>query len=128
MVFPEPGEPTTQLWLGPSEIESTGSASSVFFGTLTIYLAGVTISCRNLVAGGINMDVRIGITQSPRDLTFESAQSAAELSSEIQKAIESGAPLLSLKDEKGKTLLIPTASISFVEIGAEKARPVGFVA
>ncbi len=54
------------------------------------------------------MEVRIGITQSPRDLSFESKLSAAEVTSIISKAIESGAALVSLQDEKGKTILIPT--------------------
>ena len=74
------------------------------------------------------MEVRIGITQSPRDLSFESKQSAAELTASIARAVESGQPLISLQDEKGKTILIPTSQIAFVEIGAEKARPVGFIA
>jgi hypothetical protein len=46
----------------------------------------------------------------------------------IQQAIESAAPVLKLEDEKGKTILVPTASIAYVEIGAEKARSVGFIA
>ncbi|NBU23772.1 MAG: DUF3107 domain-containing protein [Actinobacteria bacterium] len=74
------------------------------------------------------MEVRIGISQSARDLSFESKLSAAELTKLVSSAIESGQPLLSLQDEKGKTILVPTAQISFVEIGAEKARPVGFIA
>jgi hypothetical protein len=74
------------------------------------------------------MEVRIGITQSARDLSFESKLTAAEVTTIISKAIESGSPLVSLQDEKGKTILIPTSQISFVEVGAEKARAVGFIA
>lgn len=74
------------------------------------------------------MEVRIGINQSPRDLTFESGQSASDLVEQVQKAVESGAASLVFKDEKGKTILIPTSQIAFVEIGAERARAVGFIA
>lgn len=74
------------------------------------------------------MEIRIGISQSARDLSFESKLSSKELTDLIQKAIETKASLLTLEDEKGKTILVPTSSITYVEIGAEKARSVGFIA
>jgi hypothetical protein len=73
------------------------------------------------------MEVRIGITQSARDLSFESSLSNQELTKLIGDAITSGAPLINLTDEKGRTILVPTAAISFVEIGTEKSRAVGFL-
>lgn len=74
------------------------------------------------------MEIRIGISQSSRDLSFESKLGSSELTALIQQAIESAAPVLKFEDEKGKTILVPTASITYVEIGAEKARSVGFIA
>jgi hypothetical protein len=74
------------------------------------------------------MEIRIGISQSSRDLSFESKLSSSEITALIQQAIESATPVLKLEDEKGKTILVPTASIAYVEIGAEKARSVGFIA
>jgi hypothetical protein len=74
------------------------------------------------------MEVRIGIRENGRDLSFESALSAKELTGQISEAIAKSAPLVELSDEKGKTMLIPTASIAYVEIGADQNRRVGFIA
>ena len=74
------------------------------------------------------MEVRIGIRENGRDLSFDSALSAKELTDKISDAIANGAPLVELADDKGKTMLIPTASIAYVEIGADASRRVGFIA
>ena len=74
------------------------------------------------------MEIRIGISQSARDLSFESKMSSKELTTLVQQAIETKAAVLTLEDEKGKTILVPTSAITYVEIGAEKARSVGFIA
>lgn len=73
------------------------------------------------------MDIRIGILNSPRELSFETEQSLAEIEAAVSAAIEKGAPLLSLTDDKGKRYLVPTAAIGYVEIGSESSRRVGFV-
>lgn len=74
------------------------------------------------------MEVRIGIRENGRDLSFDSALSAKELTDTISDAIAKGAPLVELTDDKGKTMLITTASIAYVEIGADASRRVGFIA
>ena len=74
------------------------------------------------------MDIRIGIQNSPRELTFESNQSASEIDALVSQAIDGGAKLLKLKDNKGRLFLVPVASIGYVECGAEEARRVGFIA
>jgi hypothetical protein len=74
------------------------------------------------------MEVRIGIRENGRDLSFESSLSAKELSEKISDAIQKGAPLVELSDDKGKTMLIPTTAIAYVEIGADQGRRVGFIA
>ena len=74
------------------------------------------------------MDIRIGIQNSPRELTFESNQSAAEIDALVSQAIDGGAKLLKLKDNKGRLFLVPVASIGYVECGAEETRRVGFIA
>lgn len=73
------------------------------------------------------MEIRIGIQNSPRELNFETGDSAADLQKTLASALESNAPLVSLTDSKGVTYLVPTASISYVEIGSDTARRVGFV-
>jgi hypothetical protein len=74
------------------------------------------------------MDVRIGIRDNARDISFESGLSAKDLMATVKKAIETSAPVLELSDEKGSIILIPTSSIAYVEIGAEETRRVGFLA
>ena len=74
------------------------------------------------------MEVRIGIKENGRDLSFESSLSAKELTEKISEAISREAPLVELSDDKGKTILVATASIAFVEIGADQSRRVGFIA
>ncbi len=74
------------------------------------------------------MDIRIGIQNSPREISFESSQSAAEVETAVSHAIDSGAKLLKLKDNKGRLFLVPVASIGYVECGAEESRRVGFIA
>ena len=74
------------------------------------------------------MDIRIGIQNSPRELSFESDQSAAEVESLVASAIETGSKLLKLRDNKGCLFLVPVTSIGYVECGAEESRRVGFIA
>lgn len=74
------------------------------------------------------MDIRIGIQNNPRELTFESNLSAAEIETLITQAIEQGTKLLKLNDSKGRVFLVPVASIGYVECGAEESRRVGFIA
>ncbi len=74
------------------------------------------------------MDIRIGIQNSARELSFESSQSAAEIETLVSQAIDAGAKILKLKDSKGRLFLIPVSSIGYVECGAEESRRVGFIA
>lgn len=73
------------------------------------------------------MDIRIGILNSPRELSFESNDSLADIEKAVSAAVEKGAPLLALSDDKGKRYLVPTAAIGYVEIGSESSRRIGFV-
>ncbi|QEO15566.1 DUF3107 domain-containing protein [Agromyces intestinalis] len=74
------------------------------------------------------MDVRIGIQDSPRELGFETSQSAAEVEQAVAAALGGQAPLLRLEDVKGSVYLVPAAALAYVEIGSEESRRVGFVA
>lgn len=73
------------------------------------------------------MEVRIGIKDSPRELAFETASTASEVRTLVGEAISSGAALVSLTDVKGHEFLIAAGSISFVELGGETSRKVGFI-
>lgn len=72
------------------------------------------------------MEVKVGITDSPRELVFPSAQTPAEVEELVSAALGGGSNLLRLNDEKGRLFLINTAKIAYVEIGAADSRRVGF--
>ena len=74
------------------------------------------------------MEIRIGIVNTTRELSFESSESAANIESAVAAALNGSAPFLKLSDEAGKVYLIPTATLGFIEIGDDKVRRVGFVA
>lgn len=72
------------------------------------------------------MEVKVGITDSPRELVFASAQTPDEVEKLVSAALGKDSGLLSLTDEKGRRFLINTAKIAFVEIGVADSRRVGF--
>ena len=74
------------------------------------------------------MDVRIGIQNSPRELSFETSQSAEEVEREVAAALSGQSPVLKLSDDKGTMYVVPSAALADVEIGSEESRRVGFVA
>jgi hypothetical protein len=74
------------------------------------------------------VDIRIGILNSPREISFETAQSAADVEKVVAAALESDAKYIRLVDDKQKVYIIPTASFGYIEVGSEVSRRVGFVA
>jgi len=73
------------------------------------------------------VEVRIGIQHSPREISFESDAPAEQLRATVEAALTGGQPLVSFSDTKGKQFFVPTASIAYVEVGAESSRKVGFI-
>jgi hypothetical protein len=73
------------------------------------------------------VEIRIGITNSGRELSFESSQSTSEIEKLIADALDSTKSYFTLSDDKGKSYIIPTAGLAYVEIGSEEARRIGFV-
>ena len=74
------------------------------------------------------MEIRIGIVNSPRELSFESSQPVEEISKTIASALEAGDPFFTLRDDKDNLFIVPTAGLAYVQIGSESSRRVGFVA
>jgi hypothetical protein len=75
---------------------------------------------------GATVEVKIGITDSPRELVFSCAQTPGEVEDLISAALREGSNLVSLSDDKGRRFLIQTAKIAYVEIGVADTRRVGF--
>jgi hypothetical protein len=74
------------------------------------------------------VDIRIGIINSPRELSFESDQAASEIERIVSTAIESDAKFIRLVDDKGRVFLVPIATFAYIEVGSETSRRIGFVA
>ena len=74
------------------------------------------------------MDIRIGIFNSPREISFESSQSAAAVEEIVAAALGDQGGYLKLNDSKGSVYIVPTSGLAYVELGTEESRRVGFVA
>jgi hypothetical protein len=72
------------------------------------------------------VEVKIGVADSPRELSFSSAQTHDEVQKLVTDALGTGSGVLSLTDEKGRLFLVQVTKITYVEIGASDSRRVGF--
>jgi hypothetical protein len=72
------------------------------------------------------MEVRIGVKGAPRELSLESAESADDIQSAVEKALTDGAPVVTLVDEKGRRVIVATDKLAYVEVVESDARRVGF--
>jgi hypothetical protein len=75
------------------------------------------------------VDVRIGITQAPREIEVELADNitADELMTTVGAAVEKGAGMLWLTDKRGRHIGVPAAKLAYIELDtATETRRVGF--
>jgi len=75
------------------------------------------------------VDVRIGVTQSSRDISLEVADDLDRdaLKAQIEAALTGATDVLWLTDKKGRDVAVSAAKIAFVEVGtAEGERRIGF--
>ena len=70
-------------------------------------------------------EIRIGVSDSAREITIESNLSASDVEALVANSASSNVPLV-LRDEKGRTVIVPANKISYVEISARAIRKVGF--
>ncbi|KNE81453.1 MULTISPECIES: DUF3107 domain-containing protein [Streptomyces] len=72
------------------------------------------------------MEVKIGVQHTPREIVLESAQTADEVERAVADALAGKAQLLTLVDEHGRKVLVPSERLAYVEIGEQAVRKVGF--
>lgn len=76
---------------------------------------------------GAGVEVKIGVSDSPRELVFNSSETPEQVEHHIKAALTAGASeVLSLTDDKGRRILVHSSKIAYVEIGAADSRRVGF--
>lgn len=71
------------------------------------------------------MEVKIGVQDSPREISLESAETQEAVLEAVETAVAGGG-LLRLTDERGRTVLVAGSRIAYVEVGATTSRRVGF--
>lgn len=71
------------------------------------------------------MEIKIGIQDVTRELTVETDTTAAQVEKDLAKALADNG-LLTLSEGKGRKVMIPVAKIAYLDLGQDKARPVGF--
>ena len=75
-----------------------------------------------------DVDVRIGVTQAARELTFEVEDSTRDdLKASVEAALSGAVDVLWVTDKRGRDVGVPSAKIAYVELGsAEGDRRIGF--
>ncbi|MDR1798313.1 MAG: DUF3107 domain-containing protein [Bifidobacteriaceae bacterium] len=74
------------------------------------------------------MEITIGVRQAPREITFSSDQDTEAIKKAVTKAFDGQQTVLELTDRLGRTFLVPTEGIAYVEIGSPDKPRVGFQA
>ncbi|HUP85306.1 MAG TPA: DUF3107 domain-containing protein [Acidimicrobiales bacterium] len=73
------------------------------------------------------MEVRIGVTQTPKEIEVELADSSRDqVMKDIEAAMADDAGVLWLTDRRGRTVGVPAAKIAYIEIAPTEDRRVGF--
>ena len=70
------------------------------------------------------MEVRIGVQNVAREITFETKLTIDELVAAVKASRD--ADVLELTDDKGGRIIVPSASLGYVTTGAERRTGVGF--
>lgn len=74
------------------------------------------------------MDIKIGFTESPRELAIKLAEDARDsVVANIKEVLTSSEGILEIEDTKGRTYLVNAEEVAYVEIGAAATHPVGFM-
>jgi hypothetical protein len=74
------------------------------------------------------MEVKLGVTYSPRELVIETESSPDEIAGLVDTAFGGkGGGILWLTDAKGRRVGVPTEKLAYVELGEDTAgKRVGF--
>ena len=72
------------------------------------------------------MDVKIGVTDTGRELVVSSASDPDEIETQVAESLKDPKGTLVLVDEKGRRVIVPSARIGYVEIAPADSRTGGF--
>jgi hypothetical protein len=98
--------------------------------------AGQRLRCGDTVRAAVvrahwentTVDVRIGVTQAPRELTVEMPdEERDETITNLEAAMSGAVDVLWLTDKRGKRVAVPSAKIAYIEVGTNDGdRRIGF--
>jgi len=71
------------------------------------------------------VEIKIGVQNVAREIVVESGQSPQEVETLVTAAMTKGG-LLNLVDDSGRRVIVPVATIGYVDLGAAKKGSVGF--
>lgn len=72
------------------------------------------------------MEVKIGVRSVHRELVVETDLTVEQVEEELRNALAVERGVFAITDTKGRKVIVPVASLGFVEIGENDQRPVGF--
>lgn len=72
------------------------------------------------------MEVKIGVQNVNRELVLDSRESTESVQKAVSEALAGDSGVLTLTDSKGRTVLVPTDKLAYVEIGTTTSGMVGY--
>jgi hypothetical protein len=72
------------------------------------------------------VEVRIGVQHATRELVIDSAETTDAILAAVTAAVTGDASVLTLIDERGRQVLVPSDKLAYVEVGEPESRRVGF--
>ena len=75
------------------------------------------------------VDVRIGVTQAPREISVELADDVdrSEVKTKVEAALSGAVDVLWLTDKKGRDIGVAASKIAYIELGTtDSERRIGF--
>ena len=71
------------------------------------------------------MEVKIGVQNAARELSIDVDDTAEAIEKAVAEAV-AGDGVLTLKDSKGRRVIVPVAKLAYVELGLGTVGAVGF--
>ena len=71
------------------------------------------------------IEVKIGVQYSPREISREVEMTADEIRAMVEQAVSDNG-VINITDVRGRQILVPVSTFSYIEIGPPEARRVGF--
>lgn len=72
------------------------------------------------------MDIKIGFSDSPRELLITTDAKQDEVAQQIAEALDDDAATLQLTNDKGVRYIVRARQIAYIELGTSTQRSVGF--